>query len=119
MKSTPKAKRKQPSTVLELPVNNVDMENFINANRERLHQIIIDNITIAVDNKSPTADLFTFAGSDYVVLINQRDFKDNVENVLANGLDDQKYELCARAKELLGRLAIPRLTRETKTLKLL
>ncbi len=108
MKKTP-GKKKTPSSkmkykVVELPSDNATMEKFVEKNRTELNRRIVDNIEYAAKNKLGGVEMFCFKNSNFVVVINRKDFKDNLQNVLEYSIKHSQYELCERAKRLISRI---------------
>lgn len=104
---------------MELPSNTIDMERFVIHHRDELMDIIVDNIEHAMDNKLPNAEPFSFEGGPYVVIINQLNFKENLDNIFAFSLKAERFERCAKIQKLLDRLPKPRFSKHLKNINLL
>lgn len=118
MKKTRKPKTTQP-IIEELPSNNLDMELYINQNRDRLMRSVVDNIEFAINNNQPSAEPFQFDNLPYVVLISQRDFRENLEHIFEVSISREQFETCAKIKSLLERLSKPRYIKQYKNVNLL
>lgn len=108
MKKTP-GKKKTPSSkmkykVVELPSDNATMEKFVEKNRIELNRRIVDNIEYAVQNKLGGVEMFCFKNSNFVVVINRKDFKENLQNIFDYSVNNNQFELCERAKRLISRI---------------
>lgn len=107
MKKTPNKKRsdsKLKYKVVELPSDNVSMEKFVERNRAEIARRIIDNIEYGVENRLGGVEMFCFKNSNFVVMVNRKDFKDNLQNILEYSLDSEQFELCERAKRLISKI---------------
>ncbi len=118
MKKPRNPKAKKP-IVQELPSNNLDMESFVNENRTQLMRVVVDNIEFAINNNRPSAEPFEFENAPYVVLISQRNFRENLEHIFDVSLKSQHFEMCAKVKSLLERLPKPRYIKQYKNVNLL
>jgi hypothetical protein len=73
--------------VLELPKNNIDMEEFVLKNKQIIYKSIVTN-----------------KESNFVVVINRRDFKENLQNAFDFSLENEHFEICAKAKKAIDKL---------------
>jgi hypothetical protein len=109
MKKTP-TKKKSPKKVkdvlkvIELPSNNEDMEKYIDINREEINKMMVDNIDYALRKRMAAVEVFSFKNSNFVVLINRRDFKENLENIFEFSLNNEHFEVCGKAKKVIEKV---------------
>ena len=112
MKKTPTKKKSESKVgkskyqyaVVELPSNNDVMENYIHKNREEINERIVDAIEYALRNRLGGVEVFCFNGSNFVVVLNRKDFKDSLENIFEFGMEKEKFEICAKVKQLIRRM---------------
>lgn len=107
-----------PETI-NLPSNNVDMEKFIVDHREYLYQNIVDNIEYAVNSKQIVAKIFEFENSPFVISIEHKNFRENLDHIFNESLNGEKYELCAKIKSLLARLDKPHYIKSYKKINII
>ena len=105
MKKTPKKKSgskvKSKYQVVELPSNNQEMESYVLANRLEINEKIINSIEYAVKNKLAGVEVFCFKGSNLVVVLHRKDFKESLENIYEFSMNKEKFEVCIRVKKLI------------------
>lgn len=112
MKKTPTKKKSESKSkkskyqyaVVELPSDNSAMENYIQKNREEINEKIVDAIEYAMHNRLGGVEIFCFKGSSFVVVLNRKDFKDSLENIFEFGMEKEKFEICAKVKQLIRRM---------------
>lgn len=112
-----KIKKKLPNIVL--PTNNMDMEKFIVENKFELYKSIVDSVEYALDTKHVVIKLFEFADSPFVILLNQRDYRENLEHIFNMCMESEKYELCSRIKTLLEKTEKPQYIKTYKKFNIL
>ena len=101
--SKPKA-TKQPKkvpVVVELPTNPVDMENFVENNRSLINDMLVDSFDYAIRKNFSGIEVFAFKDSKYVVIVNRKDFRDNLQNIFDYSLENELFETCAKAKKVM------------------
>jgi hypothetical protein len=91
-------------TVLELPKNNIDMEEFVLKNKQIIYDSIVTNIESAVNKRWGAVEVFSFEESNFVVVINRKDFKENLQNAFDSSLENEHFEICAKAKKVIDKL---------------
>ena len=112
MKKTPTKKKSESKSkkskyqyaVVELPSDNSAMENYIQNHREEINEKIVDAIEYAMHNRLGGVEIFCFKGSSFVVVLNRKDFKDSLENIFEFGMEKEKFEICAKVKQLIRRM---------------
>ena len=95
------SKTKQIPVVVELPTNPVDMENYVEKNRHTINDMLVDSFEYAVRKNFGGIEVFAFKNSSYVVVVNRKDFKDNLQNIFDYSLEHEMFETCAKAKKVL------------------
>ena len=87
--------------VVELPTGSVDMANFVEKNRIPINEMLVDSFNYAVRKKFGGIEVFAFKGSNYIVVINRKDFRDNLQNIFDYSLKNEIFETCAKAKKVI------------------
>lgn len=90
--------------VLELPKNNTDMEEFVLKNKQTMYNSVVANIEAAINNRWGAVEVFSFEESNFVVVINRADFKENLQNAFDYSLENEHFEICAKAKKVIDKL---------------
>jgi hypothetical protein len=96
----PKSTKKIP-VVVELPTGPAEMENFVNENRVLINEMLVDSLDYAVRKNFTGIEVFAFKNSSYVVIVNRKDFRDNLQNIFDYSLENQIFETCAKAKKVM------------------
>ena len=109
MKKTLNKKKSAPKVedilkVTELPSNNEEMEKYLDENRVQINEAMIDNIDYAIRKRMAAVEVFSFKGSKFVVLINRKDFKENLENIFDFSLSNEHFEVCGKAKRVIEKV---------------
>jgi len=107
MKKTPSKKKSNSKVtikheVVELPSNNKEMEDYVVSNRLEINEKILDNIEFALKNKLGGVEIFCFKNSNFVVVLNRRDFKESLQNIYDFSMSKEKFEVCIRVKKLIN-----------------
>lgn len=107
MRKTPKKKKSDLKVsikhdVIELPSNNEEMEEYVLSNRFEINERIMDNIEFALKHKLGGVEVFCFKNSNFVVVLNRKDFKENLQNIYEFSMSNEKFEICIRAKKLIS-----------------
>lgn len=87
--------------VVELPSNNKEMEDYVLSNRLEINEKILDNIEFALKNKLGGVEMFCFKNSNFVVVLNRKDFKESLQNIYEFSMSKEKFEVCIRVKKLI------------------
>lgn len=87
--------------VVELPSNNKEMEDYVLSNRLEINEKILDNIEFALKNKLGGVEMFCFKNSNFVVVLNRKDFKESLQNIYDFSMTKEKFEVCIRVKKLI------------------
>jgi len=102
MKKIPNNNRpKKIPSVVELPTNPVDMEKYVKKNRISINDKLLDSIDYAIRKRFDGIEVFAFKNSNYVVLVNKKDFRDNLQNIFDYSLENEYFETCAKAKKVI------------------
>ncbi len=106
MKKTPKKKSSSKirfqHAVTELPSNNDVMEKYVNENRIKINNNILDSIEYAMKKKLSAIELFSFKNSNFVVVLHKKDFKETLENIYEYSVEKEKFEVCVRVKKMIS-----------------
>lgn len=109
MKKTPKNKKsgsksKVKYEVIELPATNAEMEKYVDTHRNEINARVINNIEYAIKMRMAAVEIFSFKNSNFIVVMNRKDFKENLQNIMDFSLKVQDYEVCNRAKRVMLKL---------------
>lgn len=110
MKKTPPKKKKSSSKpkeqyeIIELPTDNVRMEEYVEKNRLVINDKIVNNIDHAINKRLAGVELFCFKNSNFVVVLNRKDFKESLQHIYDFSLDHEHFEICDKAKKTLGKI---------------
>lgn len=109
MKKTPKNKKsgsksKSEYEIIELPSKNDEMEKYIDAHRKEINRRVLNNIEYAIKNRMTTVEIFSFKNSNFIVVMNQKDFKENIQNIIDFSTKNQDFEACKKAQEVMLKL---------------
>ena len=66
-------------SVMSLPFEYDEMESFIQTYKDKLMEQIVSSVQYALDNDYPTVEVFSFKNSDFIVILTQSEFKDNID----------------------------------------
>jgi hypothetical protein len=101
-KSVPKVKK--VLKIIELPSNNDEMEKYVEENRVEINNAMVENIDYALKKRLIAVEVFSFKGSSYIVLINRRDFRENLQNIFDFSLNNEHFEVCGKAKKVIEKM---------------
>lgn len=110
MKKTPNNKKsgskkvKNKYEVIELPSKNDEMEKYLDLNRKEINRRVLNNIEYAIKNKMLVVEIFSFKNSNFVVMMNRKDFKENLQNIAEFSMKSKDYEVCKKAKQAIRKL---------------
>jgi hypothetical protein len=80
------------------------MENYVLKNKTKIYHYIVSNIETAINKRWSAVEIFKFEETNFVVIINRRDFKENLQNAFDFSLENEHFEICAKAKKVLDKL---------------
>ena len=80
------------------------MEEFVLKNKQIIYDSIVTNIESAVNKRWGAVEVFSFEESNFVVVINRKDFKENLQNAFDSSLENEHFEICAKAKKVIDKL---------------
>lgn len=83
-----------------LPSDFNELESYVQSHKFDLTERVISSIEFAVEKDLPMVEVFNFKNSDFVITIAKDAFYENVQNVYKLYLQEEKYELCNRVKQL-------------------
>lgn len=110
MKKTPNNKKsasiksKNTYEVIELPSKNDEMEKYLDIHRKEINAGVLNNIEYAINNRMAAVEMFSFKNSNFVVIMNRKDFKENLQNVIDFSMKNRDYEVCKKAKKVMQKL---------------
>jgi len=87
-----------------LPKRDDEMENYVLKNKTKIYHYIVSNIETAINKRWSAVEIFKFEETNFVVIINRRDFKENLQNAFDFSLENEHFEICAKAKKVLDKL---------------
>ena len=90
--------------IIELPSNNTDMEKYVDENRMEINKAVVDNIDFALKKRLSVVEIFSFKNSNFVVSVNRKDFKENLENLFEFSLNNEHFENCGRVKKVMDKV---------------
>jgi hypothetical protein len=89
---------------LVLPSNDKQLSIFVHENRLPLMSYVIEAIEYAVSKNLPTAEVFAFKDTEFIVTVNSSTFRENVEQIYEYYIKTERYELCHRVMGLIKKL---------------
>lgn len=109
MKKTPRKKKSaEKSTdryeVIELPADNAGMEEYVSKNRLKINEKIVDNIEYAINKRLSGVEIFCFKKSNFVVVLNRKDFKESLADIFKFSLDNEHFEICEKVKKMMDKI---------------
>jgi hypothetical protein len=103
-KSGSKVKLKNSYEVIELPSSNDEMEKYLETHRHEINSRILNNIEYGIKNRMPVVEIFSFKNSNFVVLMNQKDFRENIQNIIEFSKKHDDFKICRQAKQVMQKL---------------
>lgn len=85
---------------LTLPSDYEEMEVFIQNNKVKLTEQIVLSVQYALSNGFSSVEVFHFQDSDFIVILDQSTFKDNIDNIFDYYIKTEQYEFCDRLVKL-------------------
>ncbi len=98
------AKPKEKYEVIELPSDNDGMAEFVAKNRVKINEKIVDNIEYAINQRLGGVEIFCFKNSNFVVVLNRKDFKESLEDIFEFSLDNEHFEICDKVKKMMDKI---------------
>ena len=89
---------------LTLPSDYEEMELFIKNNKVKLTEQIVLSVQYALNNGFSSVEVFNFEDSDFIVILDQSTFKDNINNIFDFYVSTEQYEFCDRLVKLKKQL---------------
>lgn len=90
--------------IIELPSKNDEMEKYLDLHRKEINRRVLNNIEYAMKNRMMVVEIFSFKNSNFVVMMNRKDFRENLQNIMEFSMKNQDFEACKKAKEMIGKL---------------
>jgi hypothetical protein len=91
-----------------LPSDNEIMEAYIKKNKIRLTEKALSSIEFAINNKLSFVEVFGFNDSNFIIVISEKDYLQNVDHIYNFYLESELYELCSRVVRLQTLLKKPK-----------
>lgn len=107
----PRKKTTKPTVdgvLMELPSDNNILEAYIKRNKIDLTEKTLSSIEYAINNKLPFIEVFGFENSDFIIIVSEKEYLINVDNIYELYLEMEKYELCPRVIKLQNLLKTPK-----------
>lgn len=86
--------------VMSLPFEYDEMESFIRIYKDKLMEQIVLSVQYALDNEHPSVEVFSFKNSDFIVILDKSEFKENIDNIFEYYVKTEQYEFCNRLVKL-------------------
>lgn len=121
MKQSPKSRKRKTTSkpkLITLPSTNVEMENFIDKNKSKMYESVVDSIKYAVDKNVGLIEVFYFDNSGYLVVLAKKDYLDTLQNIFNQSLTTENYELCGKIHPIVKILSAPKFSKEQVSVKL-
>lgn len=99
-----KSKSKNRYEVIELPASNAEMEKYLEVHRKEINRRVVENIDYGIKMRLNAVEIFSFKNSNFVVLMNRKDFKENLQNIIDFSLKNQDFDVCKKAKMVMQKL---------------
>jgi hypothetical protein len=96
--------KKITEKVIKIPSEDLEMEVFVNDNREKLTNHILDRIGYAIDNNMDCVELFNFGKTEYYVILYEKDYTQTLEHIFSYFLENEIYESCQKAKNIKDKM---------------
>lgn len=109
---------KIPKTCI-LPCSNLEMEKFLDKNKKKLREHVVNFIDYAVDENLKQVPVFQFKNTNFVVLVFRETFMESLDEIFKTSLDEENYELCAKIKNIENKMKKPKLVKELKKYKMI
>jgi hypothetical protein len=86
--------------VMTLPSDYDEMESYIQKNKVKLMEQIVLSVQYALDNGYPSIEVFAFKNSNFIVILDRSNFRDNIDNIFEHYITTEQYEFCDRLVKL-------------------
>jgi hypothetical protein len=83
-----------------LPANFDIMDQFVSKNKTELTEQVISSIEYAINNDLTDIEVFNFQDTEFIVILNVSNFKENLENIYNYYISTEQYEFCDRVIKL-------------------
>ena len=83
-----------------LPSDAGEMKKFIDKFKIDMMENIVSQIQLAIENKLPMVEVFTFANSPFVVTLSKEEFDMNLEHIEKFYSEEEIFELVPHVKEV-------------------
>ena len=83
-----------------LPCEENKLESYIKSNRLVLFESVIESINHSIENGLSIVEVFKFENSDFVVTLESKNFRCNIEQIYEYCIENEHYELCNKIKKI-------------------
>jgi len=105
MKKTPNKKSyNNKHKIIELPSSNEEMEKYLDDHRKQINESMVNSIDYAVRKRLSAIEVFKFKNSNFIVVVNRKDFKENLENIFNFSLNNEHFEICGKVKMVMEKI---------------
>jgi hypothetical protein len=122
-KSSSSKKRKTDAkkipSVFVLPSANIEMETFIDKNRNELMHRVVELIGYGIEKNYDAVEVVEFDGSGYIVMIRKTDYEENLNHLFDVAMSTENYELCGKIHEVRQLIKIPKFDKKLKSINLI
>ena len=80
------------------------MEKYLEIHRKEINRRVVENIDYGIKMRLNAVEIFSFKNSNFVVLMNRKDFKENLQNIIDFSLKNQDFDVCKKAKMVMQKL---------------
>jgi len=89
---------------LILPSDFSEMDLFLRKNKFKLSQHVVASIDHAIKNKLTNIEIFKFKNSDYVIVLFETTFEQELKNIYEYYIKEELYESCNQVIDIQKRL---------------
>jgi hypothetical protein len=80
------------------------MEKYLEIHRKEINRRVVENIDYGIKMRLSAVEIFSFKNSNFVVLMNRKDFKENLQNIIDFSLKNQDFDVFKKAKMVMQKL---------------
>lgn len=102
-----------------LPCSNLEMEKFLDKNKAKLMEHVVNSIDYGVKTNLSKIPVFRFKNTNFVVMLFRESFLENLEQIFDVSLKQENYELCAKIKNIKAEIKKPKMEKYLKTCKMI
>lgn len=83
-----------------LPSEFKELSTYVSNNKKELMEKVVTSIEFALEKNIPVIEVFEFKNSDFVAVISQTEFRNNITHIYNVYIQNEWYELCGRVKKV-------------------